>query len=49
MMVLLKAELLIILVDILNSTSELLSVIVKWGDDLRQECLASQLLEQFKV
>ena len=37
------------LVDVLNSLSELLSVIVKWGDDLRQECLASQLLEQFKV
>jgi len=33
----------------LNSVLELLSVIVKYGDDLRQECLASQLLEQFKV
>ncbi len=28
---------------------ELLSVIVKWGDDLRQEVLCSQLLQQFKV
>ena len=28
---------------------ELVSVIVKWGDDLRQELLCSQLLEQFKV
>ena len=24
-------------------------MIVKWGDDLRQELLCSQLLEQFKV
>ena len=29
--------------------SELVSVIVKWGDDLRQELLCSQLLEQFRV
>ena len=28
---------------------ELLSIIVKWGDDLRQELLCSQLLEQFRV
>lgn len=28
---------------------KLLSVIVKWGDDLRQEVLCSQLLAQFKV
>lgn len=32
-----------------SSFSGLLSVIVKWGDDLRQELLCSQLLEQFRV
>jgi hypothetical protein len=34
---------------ILTKLLELLSVIVKWGDDLRQEVLCSQLLMQFKV
>ena len=33
----------------LTQFSGLLSVIVKWGDDLRQELLCSQLLEQFRV
>ena len=33
----------------LTASSELLSVIVKWGDDLRQEVLCSQLLNEFKV
>ncbi len=28
---------------------ELLPVIVKWGDDLRQELVCAQLLEQFQV
>ncbi|VTZ67341.1 phosphatidylinositol 4-kinase, putative [Plasmodium chabaudi chabaudi] len=28
---------------------DLKSVIVKWGDDLRQELLASQLIKQFKI
>jgi phosphatidylinositol kinase/protein kinase (PI-3 family) len=32
-----------------RNASELVSVIVKWGDDLRQELLCSQLLDQFRV
>ena len=36
-------------VFVLNRASDLVSVIVKWGDDLRQELLCSQLLEQFRV
>lgn len=34
---------------VLDIVLELLAVIVKWGDDLRQEVLCSQLLKEFKV
>lgn len=34
---------------VLDTVLELLAVIVKWGDDLRQEVLCSQLLKEFKV
>ena len=37
------------LFDLNQTCAELLPVIVKWGDDLRQELVCAQLLEQFQV
>ncbi len=37
------------LFDLNQTCTELLPVIVKWGDDLRQELVCAQLLEQFQV
>ena len=38
-----------VLFDLNQTCEELLPVIVKWGDDLRQELVCAQLLEQFQV